>query len=349
MPSLLKYSGITTKVRAMHSKLIKPSGYEALVSLERVSDALSWLKHQPSYAHVFEGLDENKAHRGEIESLLTNALYEDFAKIYRFADIKQRKALDFYFMHYEIAILKKCLRSAYAKSESSLDLSLFREFFEKHSDLDIMRLGSCMSIDEFVAALRGSRYYGPLSRMKQTSDPSLFDYEMALDLHYFSYIWKSKDKVLKGKDLKALTEVYGPRLDLLNVQWIYRAKKYYDMAPVYIYSLLIPCNYKIRPAVIRALVESGSIEEFFTILDKTPYAASYQQDADGGMRSIETLYTTVLKNIFSLASRRNPYSIACINSYLYFKEEEIQRLTTIIEGIRYQLPPGEIAKYALNT
>lgn len=349
MPSLLKYSGITTKVRAMHSKLIKPSGYEALVSLEHVSDALSWLKHQPSYAHVFDGLEESKAHRGEIESLLTNALYEDFTRIYRFADMKQRKFMDFYFMHYEIAILKKCLRSAYAKSENALDLSMFREFFEKHSDVDIVRLGSTMSIDEFITALNGSRYYGPLSRMKQTSDPSLFDYEMALDLYYFSYIWKSKDKVLKGKDLKTLTEVYGPRLDLLNVQWIYRAKKYYDMAPVYIYSLLIPCNYKIRPAVIKSLVESGSIEEFFTILDKTPYAASYQKDADGDMHSIETLYTTILKNIFSLANRRNPYSIACINSYLYFKEEEIQKITTIIEGIRYQLPPGEIAKYALNT
>ena len=349
MPSLLKYSGITTKVRAMHSKLIKPSGYEALVSLERVSDALSWLKHQPSYSHVFDGLEEGKAHRGEIESLLTNALYEDFTKIYRFADMKQRKFMDFYFMHYEIAILKKCLRSEYAKSENALDLSMFREFFEKHSDVDIVRLGGCMSIDEFITVLHGSRYYGPLSRMKQTSDPSLFDYEMALDLYYFSYIWKSKDKVLKGKDLKALTEVYGPRLDLLNVQWIYRAKKYYNMAPVYIYSLLIPCNYKIRPAVIKSLVECGSMEEFFTILDKTPYAASYQKESDAGIRSIETLYTTILKNIFSLANRRNPYSIACINSYLYFKEEEIQRITTIIEGIRYQLPPGEIAKYSLNT
>ncbi|HIS56766.1 MAG: V0D/AC39 family V-type ATPase subunit [Lachnospiraceae bacterium] len=349
MPSLLKYSGITTKVRAMQSKLIKPSGYEALVSLEHVSDALSWLKHQPAYAHVFDGLEESKAHRGEIESLLTNALYEDFTKIYRFADMKQRKFMDFYFMHYEIAILKKCLRSAYAKSESALDLSMFRDFFEKHSDVDIIRLGSCMSIDEFIHALHGSRYYGPLSRLKQTSDPSLFDYEMALDLYYFSYIWKTKDKVLKAKDRKVLTEVYGPRLDLLNVQWIYRAKKYYDMAPVYIYSLLIPCNYKIRPAVIKSLVECGSLDEFTAILSKTPYAAAYRKETDGDILSIETLYTTILKNIFSLANRRNPYSIACINSYLYFKEEEIQRITTIIEGIRYQLPPGEIAKYALNT
>ena len=99
MSNLLKYSGISTKIRAMHSKLIKPSQYETLVSLEKVSEALAWLKHQPAYTHVFEGLEENKAHRGEIEALLTNALYEDFTKIYRFADIKQRKFMDFYFMH----------------------------------------------------------------------------------------------------------------------------------------------------------------------------------------------------------------------------------------------------------
>ena len=32
----------------------------------------------------------------------------------------------------------------------------------------------------------------------------------------------------------------GSKIDLLNLQWIYRAKKYYNMKPADIYLLLMP-------------------------------------------------------------------------------------------------------------
>ena len=39
--------------------------------------------------------------------------------------------------------------------------------------------------------------------------------------------------------------------------------------------------------------------------------------------------------IYLLTSRREPYSIAILNSYLYFKEREIERIITTLESIRY--------------
>ena len=52
---LLAYSGITTKVRAMESRLLKPEQFQELAEQEDVRSAADYLKAQPAYAEVFEG------------------------------------------------------------------------------------------------------------------------------------------------------------------------------------------------------------------------------------------------------------------------------------------------------
>ena len=49
---LLAYSGITTKVRAMESRLLKPEQFRELAEQEDVRSAADYLKEQPAYAEV---------------------------------------------------------------------------------------------------------------------------------------------------------------------------------------------------------------------------------------------------------------------------------------------------------
>lgn len=81
---LLAYSGITTKVRAMESRLLKPEQFQELAEQEDVRSAADYLKEQPAYAEVFEGLDDTKLHRGYMEQILTQSEYRDFTRLYRF-------------------------------------------------------------------------------------------------------------------------------------------------------------------------------------------------------------------------------------------------------------------------
>ena len=80
---LLAYSGITTKVRAMESRLLKPEQFQQMAELEDVRSAADYLKGQPAYAEVFDGLDDTRLHRGYIEQILTQSEYRDFTKLYR--------------------------------------------------------------------------------------------------------------------------------------------------------------------------------------------------------------------------------------------------------------------------
>ena len=342
MGDLLSYSGITTKVRAMESHLITSSQFREMAALETVSDAVEYLRHLTAYEGLFANLEGVSLHRGAIEQRLILSLYQDFAKLYRFANLTQRK-----FMHFEIGILKKCFRNAMGRNPLDIDLSVFQEFFEKHSRLDLIKLSAAGDLQEFIANLEGSAYYDLLAHLDDADQPSLFDYEVHLDLLYFKTIWKVMGKYLAREEQELLTRCFGSKLDLLNVQWIYRSKKYYHLPPADIYSLLIPINYHLNKDQITKLAEAATLEEFYSVLRTTFYGRKADLEA-ADMPDLESLTQEILDKIYRSTSRQNPYSIAALNSYLYFKEEEIQKIITLIESVRYRVSPDEIISYVVK-
>lgn len=347
MSGLLAYSGITAKVKAMQRHFITDDEYRELAALDSVSDAVNYLKRIPSYETIFQSVDEQSLHRGMIEQRLTLSLYDDFAKLYRFTNISQRKFLDLYFMHYEITILKKCLRSALDNQNFDFDLSAFQDFFDKHSKLDIIKLSSCGNLQELITELGGSPYSVLLNHLSDTREPTLFDYEMHLDLMYFRAVWKTKSRQLTRSEAKVLSQCFGSKLDMLNIQWIYRSKKYYRLSSVDIYALLIPAHYRLRKEEIIRMVEAGTLEEFYTALADSFYGSLELTDLNE-KPDLEGLYEQVLNRIHRITSQRDPYSMAALNSYLYFKELEIQKLITVIESIRYGIRADEICSYVIK-
>lgn len=347
MGDLLSYSGITTKIRAMERHLITNNQFREMALLETVSDSVEYLRHLHAYEGVFANMEDANLHRGAIEQRLILSQYKDFAKLYRFANLKQRKFLDLYFMHYEIDIIKKCFRNAMGKNPLDIDLSVFQQFFEKHSKLNLMKLSSSPTLENFIANLEGSVFYDLLSHLDDVEEPSLFDYEVHLDLFYFKTLWKVMGKYLLRKEQKPLIRCFGSRLDLLNIQWIYRSKKYYHLQSADIYSLLIPINYHLKKEQIRKMAEAGTLDEFYSVMRTTYYGRMGEMEITD-RPDLEHLTQSVLSKIHRSASRQNPYSIATLNSYLYLKEAEIHKIITLIESIRYSVNPDEIISYVVN-
>ena len=52
MKGLMSYSGLTTKIRAMQSRLLKDENFREIVELPNVPAAVTYLKQQPSYAPI---------------------------------------------------------------------------------------------------------------------------------------------------------------------------------------------------------------------------------------------------------------------------------------------------------
>lgn len=345
MKGLLSYSGITSKIKAMEGKLITNEQYKYMAALENVPEAVGFLRTLPPYQDTFLNLDDESLHRGTIERLLTDSLYRDYTKLYRFANLKQRRFLDFYFFHFETDILKNCLRNAVAHQPLSLGLARYEDFFNKHSRVDLIQVSASENLDEFIDSLEGTDYYEPLRKLRDSGDTDHFDYEMALDLFYFGHAWALILKTLPKSEQDAILQCFGTKLDLLNLQWIYRTKRYYAVSSEAVQALLIPLHYKLRPEQLKKLAEADSTDDFFSALSLTWYGSRIKKTELSEKPDLEILYRYVLNHIHHMVSKQSPYSMAILYSYLYFKEAELRKIVTIIESIRYNTDVSEIITY----
>lgn len=343
MGSVLSYSGLSAKIRAMQSRLTTEEQLREITQLSDVPQVAAYLKRTPEYAQVWATVDENNLHRGELEKLLKKSIFRNFSRIHHFANPEQRKFLELYSKRYEILVLKDIMTNLFDhRNTDPVDLSPYRSFFLKHSRLDIDRLAAAGSMDEFINDLKGNEFYIPLSRIHEQGNALLFDYGMALDLYYFTQIWNIRKKLFHGNDLEQITRAYGEKFDMLNLEFIQRSKRYYQMEPARICSLLIPMNYKLKKEEVTALIEAASYEESRQIFARTYYGQKY---AELTVASLEEFYNYLLRDILEKEARRDPYSVAVIYSYLYHKEHEVNRLTIALECVRYGVGPDEAMRY----
>ena len=155
MGSVLSYSGISTKIRAMSSHLVTDEQLQEIVRFSDVPQVAAYLKKTPEYAKAWSDLDENNLHRGEdyshhrgeIEKLLKKSIFGNFSRIYNFANKEQRKFLALYSKRYEIRVLKEIMTNLFDhRSTDPVDMSPYRDFFLHHSKLDIDRVAGVPEI-----------------------------------------------------------------------------------------------------------------------------------------------------------------------------------------------------------
>ena len=366
MGNLLSYSGINTKIRAMKSRLITEEQLSEIVRLHNIAEVVAYLRRTPRFEKEWTSLSDSELHRENLEKYLRKSIFTDFCKLYQFADSEQRKFLDLYAGRYEIRILKEIITNLFDfQNKEILDYSLYSEFFRKHSCLDLPKLCACQDADELVEALRGTEYYKPL-KIIQGIDPLIFDDGMALDLYYFTHIWKVRNKLFSGKDLEFITNTYGEKFDMLNLQFIYRSRRYYRMAPADIYSLLIPVYYHLSRKDIQIMTESedpaSARAHFLTTWYGKKYRTLYKRshvssDADSEdlpvdpdeSLNLEFFYSVTLMELLQKSARENPYSAAVLFNYLYLKENETSRLITAMESVRYGMDPAAAMSVIHNT
>ena len=106
--------------------------------------------------------------------------------------------------------------------------------------------------------------------------------------------------------------------------------------------MLIPIHYKMSTELVKDMVEAPGVEEFENVVIRTTYARHYNFKQN---LTMEQMYADCLHHLYTADRRKNPYSVSAINTYLFLKEEELKKLTTVMECVRYGLNPGETAAY----
>ncbi len=335
MSILFLNSAAPTKIRAMQSHLLKKEDLLYLANSENISELIHKLDEYKEYKFIFKDLDLDKLKRRTLEQILYLKLLSDYGRLYKFVDGYNRKFLKLYFIHFEITMLKRILRNVAAKKRPSSSDDIFSPYFKKYSKVDFEKVSEATDLKSFVEGLKGSIYYESLSKLGETT--GLFDYELCMDLIYFKSLWKHKNKFLSKKDIELVDQAVGSRADLLNIQWIYRAKRYYNLDSNTVYSLLVPIYYRLKTSDIKALVEAPGLDEFRAIFNECYYGKLKQKHFEN-INTVERFSDSVLYYLFTRNAKKNPNSVMLLYSYLFRREFEIESIIHIVESVNYGVP-----------
>jgi V/A-type H+-transporting ATPase subunit C len=339
---LKQHLAFITKIKAMSARFVTRAEFEDLSRVHSVDELGRRIRELEGYSGVFGALSAEGAglHRNPLERTLTSALFDDMERMTAFAtDFVTRAFIYAYFISNEIKTLKLLMGLINDKGHYG-DFGYSAEEIKRQLNpkefANIDKLLASKDLGGFISALEGTRYYKPLAGVYRPG-VAMFDLEVQLDLFYYMNLWTQRKKLPRG-ERRAVTHIIGTQIDMRNIMWIYRFKRYYKISPERIYASLIPVNYRLRAGDISQLAARQIVEsqDALSQLLIPPYNSVFKEST-----TLEYDYYKKMLSVCRTAGRAGSAVVSAI-SYLFLKELEINNLTSLIECVRYGLGPKEI-------
>ncbi len=340
--SVFTYSSIATKVRGMYAKLLTMEDYQTMIEKKSVSDVATYLKTSTNYGQLLSKVNVSLIHRGQLEGILLQEMMNDYKKIFHHVRGNMKTFLHLLYDKYEVESLKILFRIL----ESGNDVALFPDsvtFLSENQSLNTNKLLSSKSSSQLIGNLHGSIYYDVLSYYEGNSAYlNLFNIETSLDQYYFRQLQKQVKKLLTGNDEKVVREALIAQLDIMNILWVYRSRKYYSMDREGMYNNMIGHQSKLSREIIKQLVDCNDDKQFIQIVEKTKYGNIFSGE---NQHNYERNYHKFIYQLHVSTLRHQHFSIGSVVAYLHLKEFEITNIISVVEGIRYHIDKDEISEF----
>lgn len=338
MSAVMRNSAIAAKIACMSSKMLTYDDYRQMADMKNVSQVASYLRNNTQYGDVLEDFNETNAHREPLELVLRTTLVDDFEKLYGFADHHLKDFLDKILMFYEVEAIEHVAHSVYNRNSADEKLG---EFLKRHIDVDLDMLSSATNLEEFAMSLSNTQYYKAFSLVeKSRGSLSVFEIETALNIYCYTVVMKSI-KNIPANEQENARAFYGTIADIMNLRTLLRMKNNFGRDSEYIYSSIIPYNYRLKKEEIAKIANESDVEKLKSMISSGAYGNIFKDDF---------YEINIARYIFNMSKRfirRYPYNYVSISSYFKIKETEIKNIFSVIEGIRYSLEPEEILSYVV--
>lgn len=334
MGSAKNFSALNTKISAMKNSLLTYEDFENLANMDNLNEIIGYLHDK----ELIE--DRNLKYPNQVEVELTKNRIKILNKLKFYLDDEYNKLVELVLDKYIIDDIKKALRNI---SVGNRDIEK-NSFIVMENFYDLIKEG--ITLEDFLESLIDTKFYKYIIGYKsQDSTNLLFFLEMSLDRNYFTNIFYQCDK-LKKEDSKIVKKFYGEFIDLYNVSWIYRAKKFYKMPSVVIYNYSITGGELFNLNDIRNF-SYKALNEFIDEILETKYNFIFdsEQDIDLYMeRRIDRYLYYQSKDYI----KENKYNFKKSLGLILITEYDLKDLKTILEARKYELNNEDIRKYLIR-
>jgi len=343
MANVSRYAAIFTKVKALESRLLRNEHYALLLAAKDIQEVTKLLLNQTPYGVL---LDPNMSTR-DVERTLRHYVFKSYEQMIHYTTNEDRKLFKALIIRYEIELLKNVIRSVSKEANSAGLMELTQQ--SKHFEIrDFKLLASCHSLDELVADLIFTPYGALLKPyLSERDDQKLFFMEMVLDRYYFKNL-ADQMQHLSGDGRRFMLELLGTNIDLLNIQWVYRGKKHYNLSPELLFNYCLRDGLRFGLKRLREICYLEDVDAFVEEISKCDYGFLFSHGENTEIlmeRNIErALYTLFLK-----LSKMGQLSLVTPIGYLHKLEYELRDVFSIMEAKRYGLNARETSEFLVRT
>lgn len=342
---MAQHAALNTKVMALKAKTLSREDYDHLIEAESLPDVVRYLKDNTTYGKYLKDLDPEKAHRSDVEAALSRYQLDDTEKLLHYLDNADKDMLKIITMRADIESLNILIR-ALAKGEDLRDVKNSLVYSSTYSKIPWNRLIEADDWDQFKEALKGTPYYRRLEVFDSVSlSKELFQIEKSLERYYYDHLKKVIGK-LSGKDEKKLVQALREGIDLENLVWIYRGKKFYHLKPDTLLTYSLLGGEKVSQQDLVKLAGITDEDELLDALEKfADYDFLFRHDVEDRDLHMERRVERYMYYKFRHLLQSSGVSKAF--AYLKLLQYEMQDIISIIEGKRYNLSPAEMERYLI--
>ena len=337
---------VSAKARAKYGRFLTERDYSSLLSCQSVPEVMVYLKSHTHYASVLSEVNERDVHRGRLELLLRQYLFDEFDSLCRY-DSSISAGFSSYVV--EKTEVEQIVRFLILLNSNSTEKFIFQfpAFLSKHTELDANLLANARDYEEFLNVLRPTPYYEILRDYKPDEKGRLpvSDIENRLYAFTMKHMLELIEKKTKGSEQRELLTMFRTISDYSIFSRILRLKKYYNLSPEVIKSNMLYEFGSLNPKLIDRMCEAESSAEVFQIMQSTGCGRMIGKIgyAYAGDIAPRVQFKIARKNIhFS----NNP-SVVMI-SFMFLSETELMNVISLIEGVRYQLDPKAIRQLLIR-
>ena len=338
-------NSVLSKARAMYGKRMRNKNYDELLACRNTIDIVSYLKRKTSYASILSSVNENSAHRFDIEQKLKYKLFVDFESLGRYDISVGEHFFEYIITRAEIEQLMHSLMLL-AAGKSGEYIHTIPEFFYSHTKVDLISLKNIKSYDEFLTTVKKSYYYKILLPFKTAKGEriNLTGIETALYNYLYEIVFGIIKKYVKGSAKKELMEFFNDYIDLNNLIRIVRMRKFYDLSAEYISSGLTKYG-SFSDYQLKAFINSPSDKQMMSDMKNTKLGRKWFS------KGLDIIDKVPINMRYNWCKHNIRFSISppiVLISYIFLKEIEILNIINVIEGIKYRMPSEKIKQMLIG-
>ncbi len=345
---MARNAALDTKVKAMQATMLSDSDFKNLIEAKDLNELTRYLKENSHFAEYLKDIHPETAHRADIESALTRYKTDATEKLLHYLQGADRDFLMLFIMRSNLESFKVLIRGL-AKGEDLKTLAKHLSYSNHFAKIPFDKLIEAKDWDSFKEALKGTPYYRTFEVYdKLNPDEDLYPIEKGLERQYYDVLYK-RTKKLDKKACQSLIGTMRSGIDLLNLIWIYRGKKFYHYSPEQILPYTYQGGEKVKQEDLNKMAAITDMNELMEELKKyKQYDFLFEHDEKDRDLHMERrreryMFYKYRKMLKSEEGLDRAYA------YLKLLEYEMEDIVSIIEGKRYNLSEQEMKKYLIRS